>query len=274
MTWEEVIARHGLAVRWQGSQWRGPCPLHRGDNVSAFTITPQHGFHCFACGRSGGLRTFLRLVGDHEGADAVDLTEEYPRSGSTAFPGPVVPLTPLDATHPYFRERGVHEVTARHFGIGYFRGAPPLGKRIIAPLHDADGTLVGHIGRAVNPTVEPRYCFQRGVRRSELLFNLHRVKEANAETVIVVEGVFDALSVHQIGYPNVVATLGCEVTENQRALLSRFRRLFILFDHDEAGDRAASKLAEEFGKAATRLQLPKADPATIKGVLLDRILRG
>jgi DNA primase len=99
------------------------------------------------------------------------------------------------------------------------------------------------------------------------------VKQTKADTVIVVEGVFDALAVYQVGFPNVVATLGCEVTENQRALLSRFRRIRMLFDDDAAGTTAAAKLKDEFGPAAMHLQLPKADPASIKGVLLERLLR-
>lgn len=272
-TWDEVIERYDLDVTWQGTQWRGPCPLHGGDNRTAFAITPSKGFCCFACrAAGGGIREFLTLMGDErlaaEIAPPFRLRAEDEREALTP-----VPLTPLDPSHPYFRARGIHEATARHFGMGYFRGTPPLGKRIIAPLHDPAGHLVGHIGRAVDEKVEPRYCFQRGVRRSELLFNLHRVIQAKAETVVVVEGIFDALAVFQVGIPNVVATLGCEVTENQRALLSRFRRLLVLFDYDHAGTTAAKKLEEEFGRSAVRLQLPKADPASIKGVLLERLIR-
>ena len=271
-SWEDVIDRHGLAVKWQGRQWRGPCPIHGGDNASSFVITPGEGFHCFACGVGGGLATFHRLMGDEVAADEIDA----PPRDHTPAPTPVQPTTPLgplDASHPYFRERGIHEATARFFGIGYFRGAPPFGRRIVMPLHDPHGHLVGHIGRAVEEHIEPRYLFQRGVRRNEILFNLHRVKRTKSETVIVVEGIFDALAVYQLGFVNVVATLGCEVTENQRALLSGFRKLLVLFDDDDAGAEAAARLQNEFAHAAVRLQLPKADPASIKGVLLERLIR-
>jgi DNA primase len=272
-SWEELIDRYGLAVKWQGRQWRGTCPVHRGDSVSAFVITPGRGFHCFVCGiGGGGTASFLRLMGDD--AVAADLADSPLAERVEVAPvvSPSAPLVPLDATHPYLRERGIHEATARYFGAGY-RSMSPLARRIVVPLHDATGNLVGHIGRAVDEKTEPRYCFQRGVRRGELLFNLHRVKQAKAETVIVVEGVFDALAVYQIGMPNVVATLGCEVTATQRALLSGFRRILVLFDDDNAGMIAAAKLIEEFGPTATRLQLPKADPASIKGVLLERVIR-
>ena len=113
MTWEDVIDHYGLDVTWQGSQWRGPCPVHRGDNISAFVITPTKGFHCFACGVGGGLAAFLRLMGDEDGAAAIDVRSARERP-EPAPEAPAVPLQPLDPTHRYFRERGIHETTARH----------------------------------------------------------------------------------------------------------------------------------------------------------------
>lgn len=269
MNWEDVITRYELPVTWQGSQWRGPCPVHRGDNISAFVITPGKGFHCFACGVGGGLASFLRLMGDDDAAAEIEVEPRL----IEPTPPPPVPLTPLDATHWYFHARGIHEATARYFGMGYFRGRPPLGGRIVIPLHDPHGNLVGHLGRAVDEARLPRYCFQRGVRRRELLFNLHRVRRQDTSAVIVVEGVFDAAAIHQLGYANVVATLGCEVTANQRALLSGFSTILALFDEDDAGEAAAVDLAAEFPRACVRLTIPKADPASIKGVLLDQVLR-
>lgn len=274
MTWESIIERYNLEVTWQGLRWRGPCPIHGGDNATSFVISSDTGlFHCFSCTKGGDAATFLRLMGDEAEAEKIEAMPRVPALPPPPME-PTAPLAPLDPTHPYFMERGIHEATARHFGIGYFRGTPPFGRRIVAPLHDAVGTLVGHIGRAIDEGISPRYLFQRGVRRSELLFNLHRVKRSGADTVVVVEGIFDALAVHQVGVSNVVSTLGCEVTENQRALLSRFRRILVLFDADPAGLTAAQKLEREFGRAVLRLELPKADPASLKGVLLERVIRG
>jgi DNA primase len=266
---EELIEEFHLDLTWHGSQWRGPCPLHHGTRVSSFALTPGRGFFCFACGEGGSIEEFVARM---RGEDPLDVVRPTARKRAEQA-GPVTPLTPLDPTHPYFLGRGIHEATAQHFGIGYFRGRPPLGGRIIAPLHDPNGTLVGHIGRAVDDTVEPRYCFQRGVHRRELLFNLHRVKAAGADSVILVEGIFDALAVFQVGFPHVVASLGCRITATQRALLSRFSQVFILFDHDPSGNEAAARLSEELGRAAVRVSLPKADPASLKGVILERLLR-
>lgn len=271
MTWDDVIATYGLTMHRVGSQFRGPCPIHRGTNPTCFVITPEKGFHCFACGRGGGIPQFIRAMGDTpapEVAGALFLPMVDARQGTTD----VAPLQPLEPEHPFFRARGIHAVTARHFGMGYFRGKPPLGGRVVIPIHDADGALVGHIGRALD-NEEPRYWVQPCVPRRSVLFNLHRVKRVRSETVVLVEGAFDAAAVYQLGIPNVVASLTCRLSATQRALLSRFRRVVILFDDDPAGREATEALEGELGRAAVRAALPKMDPCALKGVLLASLLR-
>lgn len=268
--WIAALERYGVTLSVVGAALRGPCPFHRGSNPTSFVVTPEKGcFYCFACGVGGGFSQFIQRMGGEAPAVATSFWHPPMDARSAAV---ITPIAPLDAAHPYFRERGIHEATARFFGMGYFRGKPPLGGRIITPLHDPDGTLVGHIGRALDDT-EPRYRFQQGVPRQSLLFNLHRVKAAKHDMVVLVEGVFDAAAVFQLGIPNVVASLGCQVSANQRALLSRFRRVLVLFDDDPAGDAATAALEEELGPAAMRVALPKSDPCSLKGVLLERIIR-
>jgi DNA primase len=56
------------------------------------------------------------------------------------------------------------------------------------------------------------YRFPAGFRKSLLLFNLHRVLATGVSTVVVVEGFFDALAVHQAGYPAVVGLMGSSLS--------------------------------------------------------------
>ena len=263
--WQDLVARLGL--KRQGAQWRGPCPLHGGKNTSSFTISPTcEAFHCFACGEGGSLNHLRALLG-------VAPIEIPPSLRIPDVPQPlhVRPLGPLDPTHRYFAERGIHAATARFFGAGYFQGAPPFGGRVVIPLHDARGRLHGHLGRATGEE-EPRYLFQRGVERHRLLFNFHRLG-SDVSDVVVVEGVFDLFSVHQLGVRNVVATLGCETSDEQRAMLRRFKTVYILFDGDASGHDAARELATDLGARAVVLSLPKADPCAMKGVVLTHLFR-
>ena len=67
------------------------------------------------------------------------------------------------------------------------------------------------------------------------LFNIHRAKKIGAH-VIVVESSFDAIRVHQAGFPNVVATLGGFLSTEQHNLLNRhFDKITIMTDADQAG---------------------------------------
>ena len=62
--------------------------------------------------------------------------------------------------------------------------------------------------------------------------------------MLVVEGFFDCLRVHQAGYHNVVALMGVTLSEAQEQLLrERFPKLVLMLDGDEAGRRASQQLA-------------------------------
>lgn len=263
--WVTTFAEHGLHLTWQGRQWRGPCPFHRGSNPTALAVTPEYGFKCFSCGERGGLARFRKLLGAAPLPDAV-LPAPSPEPVRI-----VRPLRPLDAAHPYLSTRGIHEATARLFGMGVFTGAPPFGNRVVTPIHDGLGQLVGHLGRAIDDAISPRYIVQRGTRRSRLLFNLHGVTRSGASTVILVEGVFDVLALHQHGMANAVASLGCDVSKAQRDLLAPFDRVVILFDADAAGRRAALTLRRQL-RGAVIARLPSDDPATVNGDLLRHVI--
>ena len=73
-----IIGEH-TKLRRSGGSWRGPCPLHGGKNPN-FSVTPDKGFyHCFTCGESGDVFTFLNKVSGMDFLTAVRAVAE--RSG-------------------------------------------------------------------------------------------------------------------------------------------------------------------------------------------------
>ena len=74
-----------------------------------------------------------------------------------------------------------------------------------------------------------------------MLYNLHRLAE-QVESVIVVEGFFGAIWLHQCGFPNVVALMGWSMSEEQETLLARFGRVALLLDGDAAGREASAEI--------------------------------
>jgi DNA primase len=90
-----------------------------------------------------------------------------------------------------------------------------MSGRIVIPIHNAEGELVAYSGRALDEATEPRYKLPAGFNKSLELFNLHRALAHSTVMVIVVEGFFDAMKVHQAGFPAVVALMGSSLSDVQ-----------------------------------------------------------
>jgi DNA primase len=100
------------------------------------------------------------------------------------------------------------------------------------------------VGRAVEGE-EPKYRFPAGFQKSQVLFNLDRAIETSGNEVIVVEGFFDALKVHQAGHPAVVALMGSSFSQRQsELLLSHFASVKVMLDGDDPGRHAAEAIAK------------------------------
>jgi DNA primase len=245
-------------------QLRGRCPIHQGDGLDTFHVNlARNLFHCFACRAGGNVLDFVAamercsvreaalrlqqsgLVGARARvrADTGSPTaaEKLVTKEMTANP-PLRFSLDVDATHPYLQQRGVDPGTARQFGIGWFGGEGLMSRRIAIPIHDAAGRLVAYCGRTIDGGA-PRYRFPAGFQKSRVLFNYHRARVTGAGEVIVVEGFFDCLRVHQAGFPCVVALTGVALSAAQRQLLIHaFRQVKLLLDGDRAGWEAAEPI--------------------------------
>jgi 5S rRNA maturation endonuclease (ribonuclease M5) len=128
-------------------------------------------------------------------------------------------------------ERGLEYNILEHFEVGYSAAK----ERVVIPVRDAQYKAVGFIGRAIRSEQDPRYLYNKGFKRANVLFNIQNAKQYNS--CIVVEGSIDAMFIHQAGFPNVVATLGSKVSDFQFKLLKKYFDSIIVFsDNDEAGE--------------------------------------
>jgi DNA primase len=152
------------------------------------------------------------------------------------------------------------------------RGGRPYDRfrgRVTFPIRSADGRLVAFGGRAVGDG-EPKYLNSPEgplFAKRSTLFLLDRARRAIADAgeAIVVEGYFDALSLHRVGIDNAVATLGTALTADHARVLRRLApRVLLCYDADEAGQRAAvagSRVLLETGLEVAMLRLPEGvDP--------------
>lgn len=126
--------------------------------------------------------------------------------------------------------------------------------RIMFPLYDLSGNIVGYSGRIYDSIDTAKYVNTKETaifKKGELLYNYHRAKEEARKTgkIIVMEGFMDVIAAYKIGIKNVVATMGTAVTENQANLIKRMAKEVILcFDGDQAGAKATFSCSEELAK--------------------------
>lgn len=149
----------------------------------------------------------------------------------------------IDHQHPYLASRGLSEHTAGYFGVGYYNGSGFLRGRIVIPIHNEHGELVAYSGRAIDQT-EPKYRLPAGFHKSHLLFNLHRAIDSGERTLILVEGFFDTLKIHQAGHQNVAALMGSRLSSRQADLTGTyFDQVILMLDADGAGKAGTTAAA-------------------------------
>jgi len=117
-------------------------------------------------------------------------------------------------------------------------------KRLIIPIKNESGKVVGFSGRSLDGTM-PKYVNSpesKFFKKREILYNLNlakqHIKEKNQS--IIVEGFFDVIRLYKHGFKNVVSPMGTSFTKEQTATLKRFSdEGVIIFDGDEAGINAS-----------------------------------
>lgn len=200
----------------------------------------------------------------------------------------------------YLAGRGLSDASIQQFGLGYApnswdalqraltrRGIRPevlvqLGlivsregrggyydrfrHRIMFPIWDVRGRVIGFGGRALDAGQQPKYLnspesawFSKGRH----LYGLHLAKEAmrQADQAIIVEGYMDAIACHQAGLGNVVASMGTALTAEQgRLLLQQTKNVVIAFDADAAGANATLRGLDILAGLGCRLRVLRLDP--------------
>lgn len=123
-----------------------------------------------------------------------------------------------------------------------------LRDRVIFPIRDGKGRVVGFGGRAMSDEVKPKYINSPEssvFNKSELLYGLYESRKARAKHWLMVEGYMDVIALHQAGLAGAVATLGtASNADHLQQLFRQDSKVILAFDGDEAGQRAAWRTLE------------------------------
>ncbi len=171
------------------------------------------------------------------------------------------------------QQKGFTRDELRGAGLTNARGNDYFPRRLMFPLADARGRIVGFQARKLHDDDPLRGKYVNSpegelFHKSAILYGLHLARHAIAkqERGIVVEGNTDVMALRQAGLEPVVASMGTALTEQQVKELSRLtRRLYLCFDADSAGEAATLRgmeLAHANGFDVRVVALPPGqDPA-------------
>ncbi len=163
-------------------------------------------------------------------------------------------LDKLEREHPYLLERGLTLETLVDFGVG-FCAKGMMADRIAIPIHNAEGGVVAYAGRFPGepPESTPKYKLPQGFRKSLEVYNIDRaIKEPADMPLVIVEGFFGCMTLHQHGYRKVVALMGSSMSAAQEEIVrthtTRNSQVIIMLDEDEAGRAGREDIAVRLAK--------------------------
>jgi len=178
----------------------------------------------------------------------------------------------------YFKHRGLSADTIQYWRLGYapedwqhlekafpqdIEGLKLLGlirtsdsgrdfdllrDRVIFPIRDSKGRVVGFGGRALNDEIKPKYINSPDsevFHKNQLLYGLYEGRKDRAQNWLMVEGYMDVIALQQNGISGATATLGtASNADHLNILFKQNSQITIAFDGDAAGQKAARRTLE------------------------------
>jgi DNA primase len=283
-------ANRGLIRR--GHQLIGPCPVHGGDNPTAFRAHLERGiWHCWTSCGGGDIVDLVRAIERCSFAEAARKLAAIAQR--CPAPSPVQPAAdkpdfrpftyriPLDPRCSLLQDRKrITLETARLFDAGTTLRSRFLRGTVAVRLHDPAGRPLGYCGRRLDPAEVQRWGkwrFPSSFPKGDVLYNAHRAIRFRSSGIVVAECAWSVMRLHQAGIPAAVALLGASASPAQIAWLSNAAQILVLFDGDDAGWSGARALAGQLSAKVhtiVRDMPPGLDPDDLSDPQLRCLVNG
>ncbi len=275
--------------------------IRTGDDVSLY--------HCFACGEAGTLSMLVQKLGHYRCKDYpelyevakkddddmermvenkfrdFDLDQKKARQAQTrkkALIWSEDEIKPFMGKVPkYALNRGLSIEICKDLELGYderLKVEGRVSKRLVFPIRDISGNLVGMVGRAIAENDHPKYYNYFNFPKSMFLYGEHKI-DLEYENLFVVEGMIDVAKMRQMGFKNVVGLMGRSLSDEQADKIQAWDRLtHIIFDGDLYGRKGTEKAVEKLKKREVRMKivaLPDGqDPGSAEEDTLKELIEG
>lgn len=254
-----------------GDMIRSTCPIHKGDNESAFAWNLKTNlWYCHTKCKTGGdilnlyalvhdldircdFEQILRCVCAMLGVDPNQIDMEKQERSNRKELAAWYKFVGREIENPEYNIELIGETK----NIKAYRGFEkdflienevffvPSMNRIAFTLKDDKGVTVGVSCRTIS-NEKPKWLHRpKGIDTGIILYNLDKIK-GKYSSVHLVEGITDVLQLKKLGIENVVCTFGANVTDEQvRILMKYFTELIFMYDNDLAGRLANLKGIEK-----------------------------
>jgi DNA primase len=246
---KEILVDKKVIFKSRGKDYVVRCfsPEHEDVNPSMKIDKISGLFHCVSCGFSGDLFKYYKINKEKFiDIKVKQLLEKIQKLQVLSL------NLPLDAVH--FKEdfRGISNKTLKEFGAFTSDSMSKMEGRLVFPIWNIHGNIIGFQGRYLYSDLEPKYEFYP-YNISPPLYPA--IVKPIKNSIILVEGILDMMNLHDKGLKNTVCTWGTafgtvkKISKKQRNIdrLLQYKyqgvdTLYIMYDGDIPGQRAAEGL--------------------------------
>lgn len=264
----ELIQKNGLEYKVSGRDYLIKClnPEHPDTNPS-FRVDRISGVaHCFSCGFKTNLFKYYGVF-----TNMVPIRIAAIKDKLAAIKTMTTGLDLPKGATPYIRAfRGVGSSTLKEFEAFYTNEVEDLQDRICFPVKNVTGKTQVFVARHTLSSGNPRYVnYPKGVEMPLYPSAL----PPGSTSVVLVEGIFDMLNLHDKGVKNAVCTFGTNTVQKDLKLkmmpykAQGVTKVYILFDGDAAGNKAAELLKPMLEAESFLVEIIKMEDETDPGML-------
>lgn len=246
-----------LPLQKEGSSYKTVCPFHPDRNPSFYVKPSDQYFHCFGCNVGGDVITFAMKYHNIDFKEAIRMlaeeiglilgskqTEENAQKEKLSI-DQIIAYVEICHQHSnltsYFADRGISASLISKYKVGF----DVENNAVVFPIV-IDGQIVSYLKRNLDND-KPRYEFPKG--SNAIPFNVDLLKDEKQTDIFIVEGIFDALTIEAAIKQPAIALNGCENQKEFLQVLNQLKpkgkKFYILFDNDEAGNKAAKQLFDK-----------------------------
>lgn len=212
-------------------------------------------FHCYSCGFKGDIYQHFNIRKERFINVKIQCVREKIFSLLNIKSLPL----PLDATRITSDFRNISVETLKKFGAFTTESINGMSGRIVFPIYNMDGKITMFQGRYMYSDLDPKY---KTYPEHTTLPLYPQIVDSKFNSIILVEGLFDMINLHDKGLTNAVCTFGTafgstrkhkKQKENIDKLLNYkyqgIDTIYVMFDGDKAGRSAAANLISYAGKS-------------------------